>query len=120
VSAATATLSNNTTGNLNITGFKGYLLFKIQSSHAAWIRIYTNAASRTADAGRSEDVDPGSNSGVIAEVVTTGSQTIIVSPGVLGFNDETPLTTTIPIAVTNKSGSSVAVTVTLTVVQFEE
>jgi hypothetical protein len=120
VSATTASLSNNTTGNLSITGFKGYLLFKIQSSHAAWIRIYTNAASRTADASRSEDVDPSSNSGVIVEVVTTGSQTIVLSPGVLGFTDENPVTTTIPVAVTNKSGSSVAVTVTLTVVQFEE
>ena len=96
------------------------MLFKIQTSHASWIRIYTNAASRTADASRSEDIDPSSNSGVIAEVVTTGSQTIVVSPGVLGFNDENPITTTIPVAVTNKSGSSVAVTVTLTVVQFEE
>ena len=113
-------MSNNTTGDLNITGYKGYLLFKIQSSHAAWIRIYTNAASRTADAGRLEDVDPSSNSSVIAEVITTGSQTIVLSPGVLGFNDENPVTTTIPVAVTNKSGSSVAVTVTLTVVQFEE
>jgi hypothetical protein len=120
VSGVTATLSNNTTGDLSITGYKGYLLFKIQSSHAAWIRIYTNAASRTADAGRLEDVDPSSNSGVIAEVITTGSQTIVLSPGVLGFNDENPVTTTIPVAVTNKSGSSVAVTVTLTVVQFEE
>jgi hypothetical protein len=120
VSAATATLSDNATGNLNITGFKGYLLFKIQSSHAAWIRIYTNEASRTADASRSENVDPGSNSGVITEVVTTGSQTIVVAPGVLGFNDENPVTTTIPVAVTNKSGSNVAITVTLTVVQFEE
>jgi hypothetical protein len=113
-------LSNNVRGDLNITGFKGYLLFKIQSSHAAWIRIYTTAAARTADVGRSEDVDPGSNSGVLVEVVTTGSQTIVIAPGVLGFNDENPTTTNIPISVTNKSGSNAAITVTLTVVQFEE
>jgi hypothetical protein len=120
VSATTASLSNNTTGNLSITGFKGYLLFQIQTSHAAWVRIYTNAAARTADADRLEDVDPASNSGVIVEVVTTGNQTIVVAPGVLGFNNENPVTTTIPVAVTNKSGSSVAITITLTVVQFEE
>ena len=120
IAATTATLTNNTRGNLNITGFKGYLLFKIESSHSAWIRIYTTDAARTADVGRLEDVDPGSNSGVITEVVTSSSQTITIAPGVIGFNDEAPTTTNIPISVTNKSGSDAAITVTLTVVQFEE
>ena len=103
----------------NITGFKGYALLKIKTSVAAWVRLYTDGASRTADASRLEAVDPDPGAGVIAEVITTGGQTILMSPAVMGFNNETVPTTTIPCRVTNKSGSSAAVTVTLTLIKIE-
>jgi hypothetical protein len=115
----TASLASLASADLNITGFKGYVLLKIQTSVAAWVRLYTDAASRTADAGRLEAVDPDPGSGVIAEVITTGGQTILMSPAVMGFNNETSPTTNIPCRVTNKSGSSVAVTVTLTLIKIE-
>jgi len=115
----TSSLSNGASADLNITGFKGYALYKIQTSVAAWIRLYTDAASRTADASRLETVDPTAGSGVIAEVITTGNQTILMSPAVMGFNNETSPTTTIPVRVTNKSGSTTAVTVTLTLLKLE-
>lgn len=118
-SVTTTSIANNATENVNITGYKGYCLYKIQTSAAAWVRIYTDDASRTADAARSESVDPGTNAGVIAEVITTGANTIVVAPGTIGFNNEATPTTTIPLAVTNKSGSSAAITVTLTVLQIE-
>ena len=57
--------------------------------------------------------------GVIAEIITTSADTIFLTPGVIGFNNESPVTNIIPIAVTNKSGSSTTITVTLTILQIE-
>jgi len=115
----TGSLASLASADLNITGFKGYVLLKIQTSVAAWVRLYTDGTSRTADASRLEAVDPDPGAGVIAEVITTGGQTILMSPAVMGFNNETVPTTTIPCRVTNKSGSSAAVTVTLTLIKIE-
>ncbi len=119
VSGTTGVLSNGATGNISITGFKGYILYKITVSGAAWVRVYTDVASQTSDAGRLEGVDPAPGAGVIAEVITTGAQTILITPGSYGFSNELPATTAIPVAVTNKSGSSGTFTVDLTVVQLE-
>jgi hypothetical protein len=115
----TASLSSLSSADLNITGFKGYALLKIQTSVAAWVRVYTDSASRSSDSSRLEVDDPAAGAGVIAEVITTGGQTILMSPGVIGFNNETSPTTTIPVRVTNKSGSTSAVTVTLTLIKLE-
>jgi hypothetical protein len=119
-SATTDSIANGATGNIAITGFKSYALLKMVVEHEAWVRIYTDAASRTADASRAEGVDPTPGSGVIAEVITTAApQTILISPGTIGFNNEGTPTTSIPIAVTNKSGTTRTITVTLTVLQLE-
>lgn len=119
VAATTASLANTVTGNLTITGYKSYMLLKLQTSAAAWVRIYTDTASRSADSARLEGVDPTPGAGVIAEVITTGAQTILISPGALGFSNETVPDSNIQLAVTNKSGGTTTVTVTLTAVQLE-
>ena len=119
LAGTTASLANAATGNLQITGYKGYMLYKIQTSAAAWVRIYTDAASRSADSARAEGTDPTPGSGVIAEVITTGAQTIVISPGAIGFNNESSPTTAIELAVTNKSGGTTTITVTLTAVKLE-
>jgi hypothetical protein len=119
VAGTSASLSNGAAGNIDITGFKGYILYKIQTSVASWVRLYTDAASRTADNGRLEGTDPVPGAGVIAEVITTGASTILISPGAFGFNNEGSPTTNIPVRVTNKSGITTDVTVTLVVVQLE-
>lgn len=119
VTGTTASLANGARGDLNITGFKSYALLAIQTDKAAWVRIYANGATRTADTSRTETTDPTPDAGVIAEVITTGAQTVLVSPGVIGYNFESSPTTTIPCSVTNKSGVTGTVAVTLTVVQLE-
>jgi len=119
VSAASSSLAAGATGPINITGYKGYALLKVQTSAAAWVRIYTSEAARIADASRTEGTDPLPGSGVIAEVITTGAQTVLISPGTIGFNDETVVTTNIPVRVTNKSVTTQAITVTLTAIQLE-
>jgi hypothetical protein len=125
VSRTTATVStgviaNSITANVDMSGFKGYALYKIQTSAASWVRVYINSASRTADAGRLDNVDPSANSGVISEVITSGNSFIVISPASIGFNAETIPTTTIPVAITNKSGTSANITVTLTIVKLED
>jgi len=118
-SGSTASLANNASGDLDLTGFKSYSLFTITTDRAAWVRIYANGATRTADNSRGEGTDPTPDAGVIAEVITTGAETVIVSPGVIGFNLEATPTTSIPCRVTNKSGSTSAVLVTLNILQLE-
>jgi hypothetical protein len=120
VAATTASLADTATGNITFTGAaKGYVLYKIQTTAAAWVRLYTDISSRTADASRAEGVDPAAGAGVVAEVITTGSQTILISPGSLGFNNESSPLTEIYAAVTNKSGSTTTITVTLTILKIE-
>jgi hypothetical protein len=120
VIGTTASLADAATGNVAVTGHKSYALLKILVDQPAWVRIYTDTASRSADSSRAEGVDPTPGSGVIAEVITTSAaQTVLISPGTIGFNNEgTPLAS-IPIAVTNKSGTTRTITVTLTVLQLE-
>jgi hypothetical protein len=117
--ATTPIIVDSSSANLDITGFKGYVLYKIQTSHAAWVRLYVSDAARTADSSRAQGADPAYDAGVITEVITTGAQTIVLAPAVHGFNDESPVTTNVPIAVTNLSGSSTAIIVTLTLLQAE-
>ena len=117
---STASLAADVTAELNITGYKAYSLFKITTSAEAWVRVYVDDASRDADATRSEGEDPTPGSGVISEVRTSGAESILISPGIMGFNNDSPRTDTIYLSVTNRSGSSTAITVTLTALQIGE
>ena len=115
----TSSLADGAEADLDITGFKAYALLFITTDRAARVRLYVTAATRTADASRAEGVDPTSDAGLIAEVITTGAGTVIISPGAYGFNLESSTTTNIPCRVTNKSGSTSTVQVTLGVLQLE-
>lgn len=120
-STTTGTLSDGASENITISAAKGYIIYKVASSHAAWIRIYSNSSARTSDQSRVQGTDPTPDSGVILEVITNSlSQTINITPAVLGFNDDNPVTATIPARVTNLSGSNNTITVGLTLVKTEE
>lgn len=119
LAGSTSSLANGASGPINLTGYSAYALLKIETSAAAWVRVYVSEAARVADASRLQGVDPVAGAGVIAEVITTGAETVIISPGTIGFNDEGPVTTNIPMRVTNLSGSPAAITVTLTAIQLE-
>ena len=117
--AATNSIADGAVGNITITAYKTYSLLKIQTSAAAWVTLYTDQASRTADASRSEATDPLPGSGVIAEVITTGAQTQIITPATIGWNNESTPVASVYAKVVNKSGGTAAITVTITVVQLE-
>ena len=116
---ATISLADAAQADLDITGFKSYALLTITTDRAARVRLYVSAATRTADASRAEGVDPTSDAGLIAEVITTGAETVIISPGAIGFNLESSPTTNIPCRVTNKSGGTSTVQVGLNILQLE-
>jgi len=121
LSGTTASIADNASAELNITGYKAYSLFKVTTSAAAWVKVYVDDTSRDADITRSEGEDPAPGSGVIAEVRTTGAESILISPGIMGFNNDSPTrTNTIYLSVTNRSGSATTVTVTLTALQIGE
>ncbi len=118
----TSTLAAAASADLNITGaFKAYALLKIAIDHPAWVVLYTNDTTRTADDARAEGTDPTPGSGVLAEVLTTtaGASTFVMTPGLLGWNDDGTPATTIYAKVKNKDSSARAITVTLTVIQLE-
>jgi hypothetical protein len=116
---ATSSIAYNATDNISITGYKSYALLKVQTSAAAWVRLYTTSAARSSDSARSQGTDPVAGSGIIAEVITSGAQTQLITPGVVGFNDDATPATTIYVAVTNLSGATATITVTLTLLQME-
>ena len=121
LTGTTASLAPDTAGELNITGYKGYVLYKITSSHESWIKVYVDDASRDADLTRSEGQDPAPGSGVLAEVRTAGpSESVLITPGVMGFNNDDPRTDQIYVSVTNRSNAAAAVTITLTALKIGE
>ena len=117
-SNVTATsVANGGVANVDISTPKTYALLKVQTSHAAWVTLYTDTTSRTNDSARSENTDPIPGSGVLAEVITTGAITQLISPGTIGYNSAGTGTTYLKVV--NKSGATANITVTLHFVQLE-
>lgn len=120
VNGTTASIADAATDNVDITGAaKAYGVLAIEVDQAAWVRVYSSAAARTNDSGRSEGVDPDPDAGVHAEIITTGATTVKFTPASIGWNDENPVVDSIYLAVTNKSGSTNTITTTLTILPLE-
>ena len=113
----TVSLANEALSNTSITTPKTYALLKVTTSHAAWVTLYSDTAARTNDASRGINVDPLPGSGVLSEVITTGNQIQLITPGTICFNSAGTGTTYAKIV--NKSGSTANITVTLTYVVLE-
>lgn len=122
LSVTTSSIAAGETLNVTLSGYKSYVIYKVSTTSAvggAWVRIYTDSASRTADASRLQTADP-STEGVIAEVITTSNlATVVIAPGVIGFNNELTPTSNIELAVTNTNGSASTFTIELTVLPLE-
>jgi hypothetical protein len=116
VVATASSLADEETTNLTISGFKGYALYSIETSHAAWVRLYIDTTARSSDSTRTINTDPTPDAGVIAEVITTAGQKVDFGPAVIGYCSTG---TDIYATVTNKSGGTQNVAVTLTVLQLE-
>lgn len=112
-------LDNGDSANLSISTAKSYILLKVQTSAAAWVTIYSDTTSRTADSSRLETEDPLPGSGVIAEVITSGNQTQLITPGIIGFNNDPTVGATTYLRVVSKNIGVTNITVTLTYLQLE-
>lgn len=119
-SASTSSIANDVAANISLSIPSVSTLLKLQTSAAAWVTLYYNAASRTADANRSIYADPVAGLGVLAEVVTTGAETIGMSPAPILWNNDSTPADTIYAKVVNRSGSTQAITVTATYLQNEK
>tara|TARA_B100000427_G_scaffold289843_1_gene265770 strand:+ start:435 stop:1571 length:1137 start_codon:yes stop_codon:yes gene_type:complete len=115
--SATNSIAANGIANISMTTPKTYALLSIETSHAAWVTLYSDTGSRTADSSRNETTDPVAGSGVLAEVITSGSTTQLITPASVCFNSAGANTTYLKIV--NKSGSTANVQVILTYVSME-
>ena len=98
------------------------MLQKVGISSAAWVVFYTDQSSLNADINRHHTTDPTPGSGVIAEVRTTtaGVSTFIMSPGIIGWNNDSATgSNNIWFRITNNETSQANITVSLTIVQLE-
>lgn len=111
----TGSLANNASENDDEAMAKACQAYSITTDRAARVRAYSTSAHRTADAARAAGTDPTGNHGCLLDVVlVAGTLTIDFSPLVNLVNlDGTPATT-IYFAVTNTSGSTSTVQVTIT------
>ena len=84
--------------------------------------MYVDDATRQNDKDRSEGADPAPGSGVVAEVRTSAAnQAVLITPGVMGFNNDSPTRTeNIYVSINNRSGSAATIQVTLTVLKIGE
>ena len=113
----TQSIAAGGSANVSLTTPATYALQRIQTSHAAWVTLYASTTARTADASRTENTDPTPGSGVLAEVITSGAATQLITPGVICFNESAGTTTYMKVV--NKTGSTANVTVTLYYLQLE-
>ena len=120
---ATSTILNagvGSTSNITITGYKTYALLKAEVSNPAWVTLYCDTSSRTADSSRLITEDPAAGSGVIAEVITTSTpETVLFTPTTIGFNNDGTPSSNIYAKVVNRSGIVTSISVSLTIVQLE-
>ena len=123
-SASTGSIAQTASANITIpTAGKSFSLLKVAINAPAYVILYTDSTSRSNDSSRSEGTDPTPGSGVLTEVSTTssGASTFLMTPAVLGWNNDGTPASQIYAKVVNKRASSGSntITVTLTTVALE-
>lgn len=97
-------------GFITITGAKGYVLYKGSSTHTSTIKVYASEATRALNGSE----------GLIYSFTTTGSQTKLITPGVVGFNGDTVTSSNIYVTVMNTGTTYESkITVSLTILKIE-
>ena len=118
----TSTLANGATQTGTIVMAKTFALLNVRVSQAARLRLYINAAARTADAGRGNQTPPvpGTQSGILADLYldTSDKFTWQMTPAALGYNWDASQNTNIYYSVTNL-GNTGTVQVTMTYIPME-
>lgn len=118
----TASLNDDSSEDVDLEGFgKSAELYKIEVSKAAWVVGYQTDAARTADVSRLISEDPETATGVLFEFVTeTDDEVVVCQPRPACENHDDPVDDVLYLRVTNLSGGTTAITVTLTRIITEE
>lgn len=124
ITRTTTSLANNAAEASSMNVFCGtFGLIKIQVDRDCRVQFYSTAAFRDADASRGYDTDPavGGENGIIADFGfdSGGAQSWVCSPAIIGANVDGSPVQTLYYRVTNLSGSTSAVAVTITIVPLE-
>jgi len=112
----TINLAVSASGDATLTLGKTCIIQSVTLSQAATVVIYDSVAARTADSGRILSTPPSNESGVIAQVTTSGAATFTRS--VAPSNAESPGTAVYPIKVKN-NGAAGDITVTVGYLNLE-
>ena len=97
-------------------GRQAFTVIRVDTSSPARVRLHASAAHRTADLARASTVPPsGFDHGVLLDV-ETDADPLEVNPTMVGGSLEDPPSSSFPITVERLSGSTGALTVTLTVI----
>lgn len=114
VTFSTASLSpmGRETGSVAMASAFGILT--ITTNHPARVRLYDTAAHCAADASRATGTYPADDAGCLFEFITTPSMlTSVIPRAVNGFNNESPVTTSIAYAVENNDTQARSITTTI-------
>ena len=112
---STGSMNNGASQNIQFTGLgEAGQFVEVSVSSPSWIRFYPTAQDRDNDATRDVETDPLPGSGVLLEVVTTSAnQTVKITPGAVYYNNDTLSDQTLYARVTNQSGASADLLVTV-------
>lgn len=117
--AASGLAPDSTSSAVTLPLGKMCSIFRITADKAAWIRIYSSAAARAADATRLSTVDPTGEHGVLLEVILEASNlTLDLAPVATCWNAETPAGTDVYLSITN-NGATTGVTVSVDYIPIE-
>jgi len=118
ITTTTSLLSNDNTSSITVPNVgKAYIIYNIYSNNPSWVRWYADSISRDSDFLRASSVDADSSISLIVETISTTTGTIILAPGVNGFNNQNGgLTSDAYFNITNRSGTSTSVTITATII----
>lgn len=104
--SASYIINAGATGIFDITLPKSCLINKITIDKAAWFRLYNSNTARSDDTFRERTTDPTGASGVIFEVISTTSQTFSLSPIPSAINNQSTVSNTYPVRITNDAATA--------------
>lgn len=117
----TASLANNANSTADFTLTKGYKIISVTADRACRVRLYATSTDRTADASRAIGTDPIGDHGVMLDLVIPASiLTWRLTPQVHGNDLEGSPDGEIACIITNMSGATSTVQVTITYQETEQ
>ena len=123
ITASTDSIGFYETDTLEVEFTESADIISIETSRPAWVRVYSSAAARTADAWRLYSKDPTPGTGLMVEVLTFLPDDLLIylSPVPFWNNCDTVLGKTAYIAVTRwDNNPSEAIDLTFTILPQEE